>query len=75
MVCVWFQAGKTADVCRDLEDNLKEGFKKVTDTIEVAYKAFEKCLREGVEKSKSSYEEALKSFLKIVSILINNQIQ
>ncbi|XP_041812783.1 nuclear GTPase SLIP-GC-like [Chelmon rostratus] len=56
-------AGKKADVCTDLEENMRHELDKVRKTLEETYKAFEKCLSEGVEKSKSSCQKVLRSFL------------
>ncbi|XP_029292881.1 nuclear GTPase SLIP-GC-like [Cottoperca gobio] len=51
------------DVCKDLEEELKQELDKVRKPIEETFQAFEKCLSEGVEKSKSSCEKDLKSVI------------
>ncbi|XP_076609318.1 nuclear GTPase SLIP-GC-like isoform X2 [Chaetodon auriga] len=56
-------AGKKADVCKDLEENMRRELDKVRKPMEKAYKTFEKCLSEGVEKSKRSCQRDLKSVL------------
>ncbi|XP_041644570.1 nuclear GTPase SLIP-GC-like isoform X2 [Cheilinus undulatus] len=57
-------ADKKAEVCTDLEKNLKSGLKKVSESMLKTIDAFEVCLIEAVEEAKSSCESALKSFLK-----------
>uniref|UniRef100_UPI0037E97389 nuclear GTPase SLIP-GC-like isoform X2 n=1 Tax=Semicossyphus pulcher TaxID=241346 RepID=UPI0037E97389 len=57
-------AGEKADASTELEENLRHGLEKVSETIQKALEAFENCLIEGVEKSQSSWERALESFLK-----------
>ncbi|XP_060921715.1 nuclear GTPase SLIP-GC-like isoform X3 [Labrus mixtus] len=56
-------AGVKANVCKDLEENLKCALDKVFEPMIKSYRAFNKCLMEGVEKSNSSRESDLKSFL------------
>ncbi|XP_070778951.1 nuclear GTPase SLIP-GC-like [Enoplosus armatus] len=56
-------AGIKADVCTDLEENMRHELDKVRKPMEEAYKTFEKCLTEGVEKSKDSCGRVLKSIL------------
>ncbi|XP_030262969.1 nuclear GTPase SLIP-GC-like [Sparus aurata] len=61
--CSRNMAGKTAVVCKDLEEKLSHELEKVKRPMEEAYMTFEKCLSEGVEKSESSCDEVLNSIL------------
>ncbi|XP_076609320.1 nuclear GTPase SLIP-GC-like [Chaetodon auriga] len=56
-------AGKKADVCKDLEENMRRELDKVRKPMEEAYKTFEECLSEGVEKSKRSCQRDVASVL------------
>ncbi|XP_051797493.1 nuclear GTPase SLIP-GC-like [Acanthochromis polyacanthus] len=56
-------AGKKAEVCRDLEENMRRELNKVRKPMEEAYHVFEKCLKEGVQTSKTSCDKTLKSIL------------
>ncbi|XP_030591960.1 nuclear GTPase SLIP-GC-like [Archocentrus centrarchus] len=56
-------AVKKAEVCRELERNMKHQLNQLAKSMGDANKTFNKCLTEGVEKSISSYEKKLKSFL------------
>ncbi|XP_030591984.1 nuclear GTPase SLIP-GC-like [Archocentrus centrarchus] len=56
-------AVKKAEVCRELERNMKHQLNQLAKSMGEAYKTFDKCLTEGVQKSISSYEKKLKSFL------------
>ncbi|XP_054861457.1 nuclear GTPase SLIP-GC-like isoform X1 [Amphiprion ocellaris] len=55
--------GKKAEVCRDLEENMRRELSKVRKPMEEAYHLFEKCLKEGVQTSKTSCDKTLKSIL------------
>ncbi|XP_073351098.1 nuclear GTPase SLIP-GC-like [Pagrus major] len=57
------EAGKKADVCKELEDKMRRELEKVKRTMEKAHKALEKRLSEGVEKSKRTSRSVLKSIL------------
>ncbi|XP_065820366.1 nuclear GTPase SLIP-GC-like isoform X1 [Labrus bergylta] len=57
-------AGIQADVCADVEENLRCGLKKVSESMLKALDPLKNCLIKAVEKSKSSCESALQSFLK-----------
>ncbi|XP_053194857.1 nuclear GTPase SLIP-GC-like [Scomber japonicus] len=50
-------------VCKDIEEKLRQELDKVRKPMEEACKVFERCLCEGVENSKSSYGKHLKSVL------------
>uniref|UniRef100_A0AAQ5YEP7 Dynamin N-terminal domain-containing protein n=1 Tax=Amphiprion ocellaris TaxID=80972 RepID=A0AAQ5YEP7_AMPOC len=56
--------GNKAEVCRDLEENMKRELSKVRKPMEEAYDKFEKRLKAGVQKSKTSCDITLKSILK-----------
>ncbi|XP_051814153.1 nuclear GTPase SLIP-GC-like, partial [Acanthochromis polyacanthus] len=56
-------AEKKADVCEELEKNLKHQLGRVQKAVEDAHKAFKTRLTEGVERSKSSCEKTMNSFL------------
>ena len=65
---VSFQAGSTADVCKDLEEKISHELEKVRRPIEDAYMTLDKCLSEGVKNSESSCDKVLKSILQPVCI-------
>ncbi|XP_051797134.1 nuclear GTPase SLIP-GC-like [Acanthochromis polyacanthus] len=56
-------AGKKAEVCRDLEENMRRELSKVRKPMEETYHMFEQRLKEGVQTSKTSCDKALKSIL------------
>ncbi|XP_065820882.1 nuclear GTPase SLIP-GC-like [Labrus bergylta] len=55
--------GEKANVCTELEENLKREKSKVLELMKKSYRTFKKCIMEGVEKSNSSWKSVLKSFL------------
>nr|XP_033501216.1 nuclear GTPase SLIP-GC-like [Epinephelus lanceolatus] len=57
-------ADRNTDVCRELEEKMKQEIKKIRQPMQKTYDTFERCLTEGVAKSKSSWERLLKSVLK-----------
>ena len=65
---VSFQAGNTADLCKDLDEKMSHELAKVKRPMEEAYVTFDKCLSEGVENSESSCDRMLKSILQPVCI-------
>nr|XP_033500418.1 nuclear GTPase SLIP-GC-like isoform X1 [Epinephelus lanceolatus] len=56
-------ADRNTDVCRELEEKMKQELKKIRQPMQKTYDTFERCLTEGVKKSKSSWERLLKSVL------------
>ncbi|KAL7378256.1 hypothetical protein ABVT39_010947 [Epinephelus coioides] len=56
-------ADKNTDVCRELEEKMKQELKKIRLSMQKTYDTFERRLTEGVENSKSSWETLLKEVL------------
>ncbi|XP_049418342.1 nuclear GTPase SLIP-GC-like [Epinephelus fuscoguttatus] len=56
-------ADRNTDVCRELEEKMKQELQKIRLSMQKTYDTFERCLTEGVEKSKSSWERLLKEVL------------
>uniref|UniRef100_A0A3Q3AFY0 Nuclear GTPase SLIP-GC-like n=1 Tax=Kryptolebias marmoratus TaxID=37003 RepID=A0A3Q3AFY0_KRYMA len=61
--CLRDVAGKSKDVCQELDENIRNQLVSVKEAMKAAEEAFEKKLSEGVEKSKRSWENRLKFFI------------
>ncbi|KAF3700184.1 Nuclear GTPase SLIP-GC [Channa argus] len=55
--------GNKKDASTDLEEKIRQELKKVRESMEETYSAFEKCLNEGVDKSKTSCDANMKPIL------------